>query len=135
MIIVTTLCTATFMNLHKTDSVDMRLFVAVSADDTVAVVSVDQNQEDELSADDNLTSKSDESSVCSLAADLLTTWQSLKVCTGCLRIAAKHRTGESTPATEHQTTTLKYCQIYLVLSPLPLGSSPLNPARGSGGAL
>ena len=40
-------------------------------------------QEDEMSLvteDDNTTSKSDEPSVHCLAADLLSTWQSLKVC-------------------------------------------------------
>jgi len=58
----------------------------MSTDDTHITVPADQpllQQEDEMSLvmhDDNTTSKSDEPSVHSLAADLLTSWQSLKVC-------------------------------------------------------
>jgi len=54
----------------------------MSTDDTNIPASADQ-QEDEASVvteDDNTTSKSDEPSVHCLAADLLSTWHSLKVC-------------------------------------------------------
>ena len=59
---------------------------SVPADDSATTVSVDQQllqHEDEMSAvteDDSTTSKSDEPSVYCLAADLLSTWQNLKVC-------------------------------------------------------
>jgi len=61
------------------------MFDGMSADDTNITASADQQltrQEDELSQvadDDNTTCKADEPSLQCLAADLLSTWQSLKV--------------------------------------------------------